>query len=356
MPVSLDIDNGYIKIIEGEQSNNKIKIKKSIIKEIDKTYVHNGYVNNKTELTLVLTDIVREYDLKNKECYIAINTTDTITKEITLPKTKSNHLEKLIKNSIKELFGDIVNLCIDYKVYEEFKKDGKNFYRILIYGVPLKIVQDYKSIITNCGLIPKVLDIKRSAISKLLDYKINNNDIKNNIKLFIDISGDNMLFNLMSGNIPLYKRDVDISEDIKREKLFLNRDDKKELLEEENSEFLEEVATTFDENINKNDDEITFLEDQDYFQEEASFVSPILLKVYEEINKIIQFSMSLNSENNIEKIYLYGDREDLDEISEYIDNNINSSTEKIYEISNVKSDQEIDISKFFIAIGNILRK
>ena len=27
MPVSLDIDNGYIKIIEGEQSNNKIKIK-----------------------------------------------------------------------------------------------------------------------------------------------------------------------------------------------------------------------------------------------------------------------------------------------------------------------------------------
>lgn len=349
MPISLDIDNGYIKIVEGEQSNNKIKIKRTILKEIDKSYINNGYINNKTELTLILSDIVNEYNLKNKECYIAVNSTDNITKEIILPKTKINHLEKLIKNSLKDLFGDVVNLCIDYKIHEEFKRNEKYFYKILIHTIPLKIVKDYKSVISNCGLVPKALDLKRNSASKLLDYKINNDYPNDNFKLFIDISGNNMLLNLISGNLSLYKRDTDISEDIKREKLFFN--EKEEEIEEK-----EEVYIPSEQISEKNDDEITFLDDQDYFQEEASFVSPILLKVYEEINKIIQFSMSIDSQHKLEKIYLYGDRDDLDEIAEYIVNNINLSAEKISQISNLKSNEEIDIPKFFVAIGNILRK
>ncbi len=346
MAVSIDICDSYIKIIEGEEKGNNINIKKSIVKYIDMPYMRNGYIINKIDLTLVLTDIVNEYNLKNKECYLSINSTDTITKEIVLPKTKGIYLKSLIKNSIKELFGDSTNLCLDYQVYDEFKKDGKDFYKIFIYGMPLKIVQDYKVVITNSGLIPKGLDIKRNCISKILNYKINNNFIKNNTTLFIEISGDNMVLNLMSGNIALYKRDIDISEDAKREKIFLNEENK-----EDEGDFLKEVATT----ITKNDDEITFLDEQDHFLEEASFISPILLRVSEEIHKIMQFSMSLNNAN-IERVYLYGNRENLDEIEEYIDSNIISPTEKIREISNLVSTEKIDISKFFNAIGNILRK
>lgn len=351
MPVSIDISDSYIKIVEGEQQGNKIKINKAISKPIDISYINNGYIVNKTDLTLFLTDIVNEHKLKNKDCFITINSTDTVTKEITLPKTKTNHLQKLIKNSIKELFGDTVNLCIDYQIYEEIKKEGKTFYKIFIYGVPLKIVNDLRSIISNAGLVPKCLDIKRNAISKILEYKINNNDIKKQITLFIEISGKNMVLNLMHGNVALYKRDINISEDIKREQLFLNRENKEEIREDDNS-ILQEVALT----VVKNDDEITFLDDdQDYFEEEASFISPILLRTYEEINKIIQFAMSLNS-GNIEKIYLYGDRENIEEIAEYISANVMSETEKIKEIANIKCDEDIEVAKFFNAIGNILRK
>ena len=346
MSVSIDICDSHIKIIEGEEQGNNIKIKKTIVKDINISYIHNGYVTNKIDLTLALTDIVNEYNLKNKDCYLSINSTDTITKELVLPKTKGIYLKNLVKNSIKELFGDTTNLCLDYHIYEEFKKDDKDFYKIFVYGMPLKIVQDYKVVITNSGLIPKGLDIKRNCISKILNYKINDNFIKNNTTLFIEISGNNMVLNLMSGNIALYKRDIDISEDVKREKIFLNQENKEE---EEN--FLKEVAAT----VTKNDDEITFLEEQDHFLEEASFISPILLRVSEEIHKIMQFSMSLNNAN-IERVYLYGDRENLEEIEEYIDSNIISPTEKIREISNVISIEKIDISKFFNAIGNILRK
>lgn len=351
MPISVDIGDGYINIVEGEHQGNKIKIKKAFTKEIDISYISNGYVHNKIDLTLSLTDIVNEYALKNKECFISFNSTDTVTKEITLPKTKYSHLEKLIRNAIQDLFGDAINLVIDYQIYEEIKKDGKDFYKIFIYGVPLKIVEDYKSILSNCGLVPKSLDIKRNSISKLTEFQINGSNIKDGITLFIDITGNNMILNLMSGKTALYKRDVDISEDIKREKLFLNKDSFEEVKDEPNNNFLQEAAIS----TTKSDDDITFLDDQDYFQEEASFISPILLRVYEEVNKIVQFSMSLNS-GNIEKVYLYGDRENLDEISEYISNSINLPSEKVKEIANVKSNEEVDMSKFFIAIGNILRK
>lgn len=351
MPISIDISDNYIKILEGEQQGSKIKIHKAILKPIDMYYINNGYIVNKIDLTLFLTDIVNEYKLKNKECFVTINSTDTVTKEIMLPKTKIKHLQKLIKNSIKELFGDTVNLCIDYQICEELKKEDKTFYKIFIYAIPFKIVNDLKSVISNAGLLPKCLDIKRNAISKILEYKINNNDIKKYISLFIEISGKNMILNLMYGNITLYKRDIDISEEIKREELFLNRENKESIKEEEDS-ILGEVALT----VVKNDDEITFLDDeQDYFQEEASFISPILLRIYEEINKIIQFAMSLNN-GNIEKIYLYGDRENLEEIVEYVFNNIMIETEKITEISNIKYNEDIDIAKFFNTIGNILRK
>ncbi|WP_250277258.1 pilus assembly protein PilM [[Clostridium] colinum] len=348
MPVSIDISDNCIKIIEGEQQGDKIKISKSVLKYIDNSYIHNAYVNNKIDLTLLFTDIVNEYNLKNKECFLVINSTDIIAKEIILPKTKSIYLGRVIDNLIKELFGDTSNLCIDYQICEEFKKDEKVFYKIFVYSIPLTIMEDYREILINCGLIPKALDIKRNVIGKLLNYNINNNIIKDNITLFIDVTGNNMTLTLMSGNVALYKMDTDISEDIKREKLFLNKDVNKDIKQES-----KQILNKIDSN-NLKDNEITFLDEQDYYQEEASFISPIFLKVYEEIHKIIQFSMSLN--NTIERVYLYGDRDDLDEIAEYISNNITLSAEKIKEIVNIKCNEHIDISKFFIAIGNILRK
>lgn len=148
----------------------------------------------------------------------------------------------------------------------------------------------------------------------------------------------------MNGGILLYKRDLDISEDIKREKMFLNK-------ENEEEDFLSEVAIT----DNKNSDEITFLDEQDYFKEEAMFTSPILIRVYEEINKIVQFSMSLENVN-IDRVYLYGDRENLEEIADYISDNIIFKSQKIANISDLLLNEEIDITKFFIAIGNVLRK
>ncbi|WP_317367576.1 pilus assembly protein PilM [uncultured Tyzzerella sp.] len=350
MPVSIDICDSCIKVIEGEQQGSKIKINKAFIKEIDKSYIHNGYIHNKIDLTLLLTDIVNEYGLKNKDCFISFNSTDTVYKEITLPKTKYSNLDKLIKNSIQELFGDAINLVMDYEVCNEIKEDDKIFYKILIYGVPLKIVEDYKNVISNCGLVPKSLDIKRNAIYKISNNSINGEDIKDDINLFIDITGNDMMLSLMSKKIVLYKRDVDISEDIKREEIFL-QGNSQEVNKEDEYELLEEIAIS---DIKK-DDDITFLDDQDHHQEEAIFISPILLRVYEEVHKITQFSMSLNN-GDIQKIYLYGDREDLDEIADYISNNTNTSSEKIKEIANIKSNVDIDISKFFIAIGNLLRK
>lgn len=349
MPISIDVGDRYIKIIDAEHHNKCIKVNKAILKSVDEGILHNGYINDKMELTLMLIDIVNENNFKKKDCYININSTDIITKEISLPKMKDRYFEKVLYNKIKEEFDDFSNFYVDYNIVETYIEDNKEQYKIFVYAVPKKIVEDFRELILNIGLVPKVFDIRRNALIKLLDYNINDKNIEGYTKVFIDLRENYMMLTLVSEqNIPLYKRDIDISQENRIEKALLNNDKNQiDTLKEKYQD---------SHKYNKNSDEITFLDEEDYFLEQAEVVSPIYLKIEQEIQKIKHFAMSLKQKRVIEKIYIYGIRKDLGDISKYITENTNIECEYISSMSNLKTEMELDLPKFFIAIGNIMRK
>ncbi len=124
MVVSMDFSEEFIRIIFAENSSNKLKIKSFFEIPLDSSYISNGYILNKIDLTLELSKIIEENNLKNKDCFITLRTSDIISKDISLPKTSIKNLEKMIYNQLPELFSNnLSNYYIDYSIVEEFIAD-----------------------------------------------------------------------------------------------------------------------------------------------------------------------------------------------------------------------------------------
>lgn len=351
MAISIDFAEDFIKIIVAENCSNKIEIKSYFEINQKNNYIKNGYIQNKLDLTLELSKIINENNLKKQECFVNIRTTDSIAKDIILPKTNNKNLIKLIENQLTEIFSnDLSKFYIDFAITDEFMENKKSFYKITIYCLPKNLVDEYKVLISNIGLKPKNLSISRSFMKNVLkEYKINGNDLKNSNCVFIDLNKTTLSFSLISNAGTVYKRTINISDERKRENLF-----KENIFE--NKEYINQNLT------NEQPDELTFLNDdfEEYDLKDAKFVSPIFLKIEEELYKIIQFSMSLNAIEKINKIFIYGSDENLNETVQYINDNLDMPCEKIQDISNLKFEtnnfEKIELANFFICILNILRK
>ena len=358
MAISIDISEDYIRIIRMDNSKiNKVKIKDFYELEIDKSFVQNGYIKNKIDLTLKLTEFLELNNLKNQDCFLTIKSSDSIVKDIILPKTNYKNLHKIILNQLKDMFeSDLSKIYIDYAIVNEFTENKQDFYKIQIYSLPKTIVDDYKSLIMNIGLKPKSLDLSRNFIRILLtESKINDKKISSETLIFIGMDGHTVTITLISNFLTIYKKTFNIAEEIRREKIFESNKDKNK---DKNSidEFILEAAITTSYEI-KEDDEITFLEEsEDYDIENKKYISPIILKIEEELYKIIQFAMSLETGKNISNVFLYGASENIDKILDYIKNNIELPAEKIQKLSNFDYPENLDVSKFFICISNCLRK
>lgn len=346
MPISLDMGDGYIKIIYAEKNKNKIKIKNAIYEKIDENYIRNGHILNKIDLTFFLTDLVNKYGFKGKDCFLNISSSDVRRKEALIPKVRKKYLKKIVENIALDSFAE-KELKIDYRIVDEKIENKKEFYKIFIYGVPTGIVNDYKSLINNAGLVPKCLDIIQNTIRKTTYFKINGKDINDEIIIFLEAKISSLVISLIEKGVTIYTRNIDISNEVKREERFLNN---------KNEEKIEKIPEKINEK-NVEENVITFLDYEDSENiEETMFISPILIRIDEEIHKIMQFFMSLNNTGSINRAYVYGDRHNMEDIVEYIDQNIIPGAEKIKNISNVVGSEDVDIATFLLAIANTIRK
>ncbi|WP_455539806.1 pilus assembly protein PilM [Terrisporobacter sp.] len=308
--ISLDIDEDYIKIVEGRYYKNELYIYKCIEVETPINCIYDGKIINSEILAKTLKKALSENKIKAKHVSITTNSTQIINRELIIPKVEDDEIKTVINYEISKYLPINLNDCIvESLIIDEIEVDGVEKLKVYTICYPEKMARLYFDLIQKLNLKPYNLDIKFNSLNKIINYSqiINDKDYY--------LRGSNVFINIGS-----------VSTDIN---IYING------------------KVDFTRIIRQGYDTLEYHEDQ-----------LILEPLIEEIERNLQFYKNRIMGTEIEKIYLLGEGSRIENLDIYMWQRFDIEVENIeyIEFINFKNDEyEEEIYKYLNAMGTIIR-
>lgn len=340
--LSIDFGSKEIKVIEGKYSKNNIRIFKGFTISVEPHFYKDGEILNKDILVTLLKDKLKENKISTELAYGIVNSSNIITREITIPKVPSEEIASIIGYQLEEFFpvdteDYIVNhLTIGSKIEDEVEK-----LNILLIGLPKDMVINHLELMKESGLKPQVLDYQSNAIAKLLGFNDKVNDFYNTKDLVIasiDIGyNSSKLTIIKNGNMEV-SRILDIGA---------------ETLYENLEELFDYSPEDIEEKIKEIEDISIYKEEYTEYYRLLNVVRNTLINLMEKIEMIFRYYMTRDSGNIINYILLEGGLSNINGLDNLFSNYFNIPSIKLLSLDKIKWNEEL--SKFSNAIGGLIR-
>ena len=162
--IGIEIGAKNVKMVK---LNTKGKVTNYAFVDLPDNVIVNGRVESKQMLTETLKLARKKLDLSFKDCVMCLDNTDVIIRQITIPQME----EEYIRNNISlELSGFLPvspdRYVIDYIITETIDTEPKQ-YQLLVFAVPMDVVQAYAACIKGAGFNLRYVDIMENAYEKL---------------------------------------------------------------------------------------------------------------------------------------------------------------------------------------------
>jgi len=321
--VAIEIDNENIKIVEGSKSikGEFMTINKCLSMNVPIGCMDDGKIINLELLMSTIEKALLENGIKTKKAVFVINSNISTRKmELPLLKRKSDTLS-MIKFELEQLLDYNFNHIVIFKTSEIINIDCTNTKRAkyIVYGLSVNVYNQYIKLSKMLKLKLIAIDISSNFIEKIpkQKIKINNNICLDGINAFVNISYDSIVFCVINKGINEFSKII-----------YLNSESYKEELYEiyrvaENSNYMNTKTSSKEFNTNK---------------------------WLDEISKYIGYYYSIDNDNVIDKIYIYGTCYEIDSLEQYFQLNLGVNVEIIKELSNFKIENlfaDINIIEYF---------
>jgi len=331
--LAIDLGNEKIKIVVGSKSfnNDSIAINKCASLNIPPDSMEDGKIINIDLIKAAIEKVLLENNIKIKNTVFVINSNIVSTRKMELPllKRRSDTMS-MIKFEFEQLLDANLNHMVIFKTSEKIIIDSTNRVRYIVYGLPVNVYNQYVELSKKLKLTLTGLDISSNFLEKIPkeNIKINDKIYNNGINAFININDNAITFSVLNKGINEFSRII-----------YLNSN-------EEKMYNIEKVA----ENSN------SIYMNTNIISNENS-----MNKWLDEISKYIRYYYySIDNENTIDKIYIYGVCSEIVGIEKFFFINLNIDTEIIYEISKFKLSNlpnEINIIDYFhVALALFINK
>lgn len=319
--LAVEINDDNIKIIEGSRKGNTLNVYKCVCISVPSNSIKDGKILNIDVIKEIIKKALLVNLIKTKRAVFIINSNSVITRKIELPYLKSNKETKsMINFKLQELMAaDLNQYKIMYKTTEIFIDEGIKKAGYIVYGMPIKIYNQYLELADKLKLDLAYLDISPNLLGNISKYylAVNNKEIgTNSSTAFLNAGHDTISFSIINKGIMEFFRISHINTD--------------------ETKYTENVAETEAGYYNSN---LSILESEDGVNEWI-----------DEVRRYIRYYCSLNKENIIEKIYLYGDNMKLISNNEMF-SDFNVDVETINYVSsitvNYSTTGELELNKYF---------
>lgn len=208
--IGIEISDKNIKIIYGRKKykNFDIDICKSI--NLKHGIVGNGKILNEKVLLGVISDVLKDNNIKGKNVVVNIQSTSVIIRNIILPKVKKYELDKLIEFQKQEYFPiDISEYKLDYSITNIIKQEKEEKYNIMLVAIPNTIINSYVKLFNNLDIIGTNFDISENSIARAFKkYIIDNENLNNETIVVVDIEHCITNIIIISENQILFNRTI----------------------------------------------------------------------------------------------------------------------------------------------------
>lgn len=131
----------------------------------------NGVITDEYEVKNTLKQVANE---GYKEVSLVIDSSQILSKNITIPKLKKEEIYKVIADELSSIGENSEDLVYDY-AYIGPSEEGKGAVQILCCAVERKLISSYLEIFTECGITINAIDFSINILGKLTKELIHTN-------------------------------------------------------------------------------------------------------------------------------------------------------------------------------------
>lgn len=340
--LSIDFGSKEIKVIEGKYSKNNLQIFKAISIPVESHFYKDGRILDKDMLSILLKDSLKENKISTDLAYGIINSSNIITREITIPKVPEKDIASIIGYQLDDYLPvdpedyEVKHLLLRSKTEGEVEKLD-----ILLIGVPKDMVVNHFELMKDAGLKPQVLDYQGNAMAKLLNYNGQINEFYNTRDLTIasiDIGYNSSKLTITNnGNIEV-ARVIDVGVETLHENL----------------------SSFFDYSLEDIENSVMEIEDVSVTREEftdqyriLNILRTTLFNLMEKVEMVFRYYNTREAGNTINFILLQGGLSNIKGMDNLFSNYFNIPSVKLSNLDKIKWSG--DLSKFSNAIGGLIR-
>jgi len=191
--LGLDIGSSFVKLVALEGSVKKPELTAIAIAPLPPNTIIDGNIRDKQGLLSALKDTLRTVQTNVKHVTISLSNNAVIVRRIMVPEMSDSELdEHIIWEAEQYLPQDILHdVHIDYNKIALQSRPGHM--DVMLVAAKRSAVKMYSEILSEIGLIPKIIDIDCFALLNLFNHNYLKKESKNIILLNVGNVSTNMV-------------------------------------------------------------------------------------------------------------------------------------------------------------------
>jgi len=337
--VAFDIGSSTIKIVEGMYYKNDLTIDKYVIVPTPKDAIIDGEIKKEEELYNKLSQILKENGIKAKDATCTTNSTVIINREILIPKVEEEEMDTVVRYEIQQYLPiNLEDYILQVTILGEEVVNETNKLNVRVIAYPEKIARGYYNLLLKLDLKPYALDVNYNAVNKFINFTGINSEFEhksNDSVAFIDLGASFIDVNIYkNGQLDFTRIIKDCGNDI--------------------DEILQRSGIKDSEMVDFKIKNINLKEELEPLNIEVRYVIDNWI---EKIEKIIQFYKNRNTENEVNKIIIFGGSSKINGMEEYMTEKLGIKTKinRITKIAFKSKDDGRPIDDFINVIGSVIR-
>lgn len=332
--LSIYINNEYIKICELSKKNNKLAVMhKAVTVPTPLRSYNDGTIRDRGELGKAIKVAMDSNRMESTKAIFSIASSKVATKEVIIPDVKNNKIKDIIMTNASEYFPvQLEEYIVNYTVLEklEYENEGTKI-KVMVMAMPESMVNAYYDLASTLGLEVEAIDFVGNSAYQTLKLQVDASP-----SIIVQVENDATLVNILDNNVLQLQRTIPYGKSVVVNALMDN------------------VRMKYDPALKKLQEEQIL-----HTSFDGDPVTESLKYLVTNVNRILDYYVTRNSNRPIEKAYIIGNATTILGLKELFSNELKLPMESINELSGITTDKKTyveasSIPTYIINIGAFL--
>jgi type IV pilus assembly protein PilM len=168
----IEIRDNALSLIHAESHFNTFSLKESKVIEFEESW--KSYISQ-ADKALALTQTIHSF--QEDKVLICLNTSSVIYRDMIVPKASSRYLDSMIRHELKNALNLSNEYLMDYAILGDTIKDDKKMHKILVAAVLATNINEIIDFLEKANLKVLSIDVSLNSLQKYIDItKLLNKD------------------------------------------------------------------------------------------------------------------------------------------------------------------------------------